>query len=1257
MSFPLTHCYSSHMDKLSGMQDYPNWRKSMTLLLQQEGLLSWIKSEDQVDITKIQDEFSKYKLRQHKERTVALLKSALSPEVQVLVEDLEDPSTIWKTLEDNFTTTARVNSIIALNEFNRVTRNYDETLPMYIARFEAAYKKVQEAGETVPETHRIYRIIQSLPAEFDYLVREFDKMNEAEFTLTKVKATIIDEYNRKMQRGKLNQEMYAANEASTSREIPKAQGAIPKTARVRPSTQRSRSKSKERKVDTYIAEHTKTDDSYSNEVLPACWDWTLDAASTAHICQNKHFFKKLNPPSPNMIVRMGTTPHEVKGNGPVVFQVRDRGRIKTVSLRNVLYVPSIHKNLISMVNMDRAGWHATLDNGFKVFDPDWRYRYTAKLVDRFYILKALRPKHQKEGKEGASPTKVDKMRRSTTDAENRSSHRPKSSQPILKNTGSNSSKGAKSDKTSKTTYAAIAGKSNKLSSNNSLPANANVSKVNVSNLSKVKSAAKVKSNLTKENSATKTVSTPRVKSNSKVNSKDNVKKQIIKTDSKVKSKSKNQSKSEMSPDRSNMKRKEIKCKGASKVVRFNLNSEDSEIVSSNNVKTCSSRPISNSRYNAVYATERNNLMLWHERLGHINVDYVRKLFKDKLVGVSGALQGKALKCEPCILAKSTRAVHPKLEQIRSKQVNELVHCDVWGPSPVASRNGHKYLLTCIDDYSRRAFCFPIKTKDEVIEKIKSFITFAERQSSRKLKVLRSDNGLEFCNRSLKQYLDSIGIKHETTSISSPQMNGVAERYNRVLFDGVRTLKIAANTPDKLWVENVMTINYLKNRTFHSSINDIPFRRWYGRKPSIRHLKRYGCVAYVHQPKDRRSSKFAPRAKRGIFVGYGIGSTGYRVWFPESNQIVESKHVTFDESLLGREPTTTPNSPLLRFLQETSQGGPLERPYALDDDDSPFGGTMPGPSTRLTSAEQQELEPPEAHHLVTRPDQDQDKEDDATDEERAGEVTGTASKQESDEGGSTSDSSDGRDFALPDTSDEEDDESEVRGQGKFRFKRFIKIRKGGATKGRKDIYMRTPTGKTLRSNIELIEYCNQHHIKLDSTLANFNRKNKYEGVIILEPQVDDIEEANFTEVIIPRTSREALSLPQAKYWKAAMDAEIETMIEREVWDPVPYNKDMKIIPTRWVYTLKRDSQSKIQTWKARLVALGNLQREGLDYDQTFSPVVNFTMIRLFMTLFMCILKWVNCLLDVKCAYLYGDIDKEIYLDSLKIIKSLAKKITY
>ena len=110
----------------------------------------------------------------------------------------------------------------------------------------------------------------------------------------------------------------------------------------------------------------------------------------------------------------------------------------------------------------------------------------------------------------------------------------------------------------------------------------------------------------------------------------------------------------------------------------------------------------------------------------------------------------------------------------------------------------------------------------------------------------------------------------------------------------------------------------------------------------------------------------------------------------------------------------------------------------------------------------------------------------------------------------------------------------------------------------------------------------------------------------------------------------------------MDDEIKIMNNRKVWHLTPPPKNKVIIGNRWVYTVKRDDKGKIARYKARLVAQGFKQIKGDSYDETFSPVVEFSVIRLFFSLLVSKLKWCNIQADVKAAYLYAPLTEDIYM---------------
>lgn len=104
----------------------------------------------------------------------------------------------------------------------------------------------------------------------------------------------------------------------------------------------------------------------------------------------------------------------------------------------------------------------------------------------------------------------------------------------------------------------------------------------------------------------------------------------------------------------------------------------------------------------------------------------------------------------------------------------------------------------------------------------------------------------------------------------------------------------------------------------------------------------------------------------------------------------------------------------------------------------------------------------------------------------------------------------------------------------------------------------------------------------------------------------------------------------------------TLREREVWEPAECPPEKKAVGSRWVFNLKTNTRGEVVRYKARLCAQGFAQKEGTDYEETYSPVVNFALIRMFVSIMVCHLGWKHRQLDIKCAYLYGDIDKEVYL---------------
>ncbi|GFV03691.1 retrovirus-related Pol polyprotein from transposon RE1 [Trichonephila clavipes] len=139
-----------------------------------------------------------------------------------------------------------------------------------------------------------------------------------------------------------------------------------------------------------------------------------------------------------------------------------------------------------------------------------------------------------------------------------------------------------------------------------------------------------------------------------------------------------------------------------------------------------------------------------------------------------------------------------------------------------------------------------------------------------------------------------------------------------------------------------------------------------------------------------------------------------------------------------------------------------------------------------------------------------------------------------------------------------------------------------------------------------------------------------------------QEALMVEVTIPNCYKQTIRSRDASKWHDAMDKEINVMMERKVWDLVDHPDNIKILENRWVYTIKYDENNKIVRYKARLVARGNTQLRGESFDKVFSPVVNFTIVRLFFTIYACLWKWMHIQVDITNDYLYANLGTVIYM---------------
>ena len=197
---------------------------------------------------------------------------------------------------------------------------------------------------------------------------------------------------------------------------------------------------------------------------------------------------------------------------------------------------------------------------------------------------------------------------------------------------------------------------------------------------------------------------------------------------------------------------------------------------------------------------------------------------------------------------------------------------------VKSLGGSKYYLRLYDDASAVSMIRFLKKKSETFTQFKDMILQFENACGQKVKRIRMDNGGEYMSNKLQNWIAEKGIHLQPSVPYNPESNGKA---NDAAGSMLSTL-CQNQGYILLWAEAIHTANYLRNRLYTTANNSgiTPYESIYNKKPSLNHVRIFGCAPYVHIQNHNQKGKFHPRARKGIFVGYSNGNS-YKIYYPES----------------------------------------------------------------------------------------------------------------------------------------------------------------------------------------------------------------------------------------------------------------------------------------------------------------------------------------------------------------------------------------
>ncbi|KAM1556843.1 hypothetical protein PS2_040150 [Malus domestica] len=286
--------------------------------------------------------------------------------------------------------------------------------------------------------------------------------------------------------------------------------------------------------------------------------------------------------------------------------------------------------------------------------------------------------------------------------------------------------------------------------------------------------------------------------------------------------------------------------------------------------------------------------LWHCRYGHLSWNGLKVLQQKRMVEGMPQFTASQRVCEDCLVGRQHRDPFPRESTWRASEVLQLVHADICGPINPMSNSKKRYLITFIDDFSRKTWVYFLVEKSEAFGTFKSYKARVEKETGTPIRSLRTDRGGEFTSHEFTSFCQENGVHRQLTAAYTPQQNGVAERKNRTIMNMVRSMLSAKQVPKTFWPEGVNWAVHVLNRCPTLSVkNKTPEEAWNGHKPSVDHFRIFGCIAHAHVP-DNKRVKLDDRSLKCILIGVSEESKAYRLFDLVSQKIIISRDVVFEE---------------------------------------------------------------------------------------------------------------------------------------------------------------------------------------------------------------------------------------------------------------------------------------------------------------------------------------------------------------------------
>nr|GFA11772.1 hypothetical protein [Tanacetum cinerariifolium] len=515
-----------------------------------------------------------------------------------------------------------------------------------------------------------------------------------------------------------------------------------------------------------------------------------------------------------------------------------------------------------------------------------------------------------------------------------------------------------------------------------------------------------------------------------------------------------------------------------------------------------------------------------------------------------------------------------------------------------------------------------------------------------VRCIRTDNGTEFVKQTLRDYYEEVGISHETSVARSPQQNGFVERCNRTLIEAARTMLIYAQAPLFLWAEAVATTCFTQNRSIiclrHGKT---PYELLHSKLLDLSFFHVFGALCYPTNDSENLG-KLQPKADIGIFIGYAPSKKAFRIYNRRTRQIVETIHdllfqPMFDELL------NPPQSVVNQAAEVIASIAEVIPQVDADSTGSPSSTTV----DQDAPSQSKSLTPTEIQSSVILQDVGNDNLDLEVSHMGNDPLLGVPIPEVTSEQSSST--------ASP-QSIEELNEFELLEVWELvprvmviTLKWIYKVKLdelGGILKNKARLVAR---GYCQEKGIDFeesqpdgfVDPDNPNHVyKLKKALYGLKQALRawYDVLSSFLLSQDFSKGLVDPRLFIRRNGNDLLleALTQA-CWIEAMQEELHEYECLEVWELVPRPDKVMVITLKWIYKVKLDELGGILKNKARLVAHGYRQEEGINFEESFAPVARLEAIWIFLA-YAAQKNMVVYQMDVKTVFLNGNLREEVYV---------------